>query len=402
MWLLPVAALNLIAGAAYAQSPAGDLQRIEGVIDRKREESQRIDLRARELEAETSALRTQLIETAARVQEHEQRRNAMAQRLNDAERDYQASDAAFQSRRRAIARSLGVLAKLSRAPSEALIARPAEWRQTVRAVGVIEQLVPTLNRRAAAIAEELEQLQHARIERAQSKAILSQELESLGEEQARLESLLARKSAANADLTAKRRAVESEIARLGAEAKDLRALVDRLLADMSRSAAAEPPQQAAPALPPPQAEEPAPAETAALAPSPAMLPSSLPWPVLGEVVRAYGEPDDSGAPGQGVLIRTADGAQVVAPRDGTAVYAGEFRSYGQLLIIEHRGEYHILLAGFARIHSEVGQSLAAGEPVGVMGGRSSAAPMLYIEIRRNGQPTDPAVWLGSGSRKVRG
>jgi septal ring factor EnvC (AmiA/AmiB activator) len=110
------------------------------------------------------------------------------------------------------------------------------------------------------------------------------------------------------------------------------------------------------------------------------------------------------------VLETRQGGQVVSPSDGWIVYAGEFRSYGQLLIINAGGGYHILLAGLSQIDVQLGQFVLAGEPVGVMsaGARSPQAktqdnaPILYIEFRKDQRPIDPDPWWSDASRKVQG
>ena len=73
------------------------------------------------------------------------------------------------------------------------------------------------------------------------------------------------------------------------------------------------------------------------------------------------------------------------------LFAGPFRGYGQLVIIEHGDGYHTLLAGLGRLDTSVGQSLLAGEPVGIMVAQTQ--PTLYIELRKNGQPINPAGFM---------
>ena len=109
-------------------------------------------------------------------------------------------------------------------------------------------------------------------------------------------------------------------------------------------------------------------------------------------------------------METRHGGQVVSPCDGWIVYAGEFRSYGQLLIINAGGGYHILLAGLSQIDVQLGQFVLAGEPVGVMSAAAKSpqakaqdnAPILYIEFRKDQRPIDPDPWWSDASRKVQG
>ena len=91
---------------------------------------------------------------------------------------------------------------------------------------------------------------------------------------------------------------------------------------------------------------------------------------------------------------------MVAPFDGTVAFAGPFRGYGQLLIIEHSEGYHTLLAGMGRIDTVVGSRVLAGEPVGVMD--NEGAPSLYVELRRDGQPINPLPWLADRAGKSSG
>ncbi|HVH83031.1 MAG TPA: peptidoglycan DD-metalloendopeptidase family protein, partial [Steroidobacteraceae bacterium] len=129
----------------------------------------------------------------------------------------------------------------------------------------------------------------------------------------------------------------------------------------------------------------------------------LTLPARGEIVQEFGQSGDYGAASKGVTIRARPGAEVVAPYDGQVVFAGPFRGYGPILIIEHTEGYHTLLAGLSRIDAAPGQWVLAGEPVGVMGEqRDGDGPALYVELRRNGRPIDPLPWLALHSGKVSG
>jgi septal ring factor EnvC (AmiA/AmiB activator) len=123
-------------------------------------------------------------------------------------------------------------------------------------------------------------------------------------------------------------------------------------------------------------------------------------PVAGTVIRAWGETTDAG-PSSGISYNTPPAARVVSPCSGRVVFADAFRSYGLLLIVDCGGGYHAVLAGFERMDYKVGQSVQAGEPVGVMPGwepgSSGRRPSLYVELRRDGQPVNPAPWLKSNS-----
>jgi murein hydrolase activator len=144
----------------------------------------------------------------------------------------------------------------------------------------------------------------------------------------------------------------------------------------------------------------------------ASLRGQVPIPVNGAKLKQFGAPDGNGGLEKGISIATRAGAQITGPADGWVVYAGPFRSYGQLLILNVGGGYHVLLAGMDRISVDLGQFVLTGEPVAIMGNAShiasilatgSTQPVLYIEFRKDGVPVDPGPWWAAGEgEKVRG
>jgi len=136
----------------------------------------------------------------------------------------------------------------------------------------------------------------------------------------------------------------------------------------------------------------------------------LPLPAQGRRALDFGDKTQYGGQSKGIVIETRYAAQVTSPCDGWVVYAGEFRSYGQLLIINAGDGYHVLLAGLSQIDVQPGQFVLAAEPVGTMnGGRrispvsaQVSGPVLYVELRKDGRPIDPDPWWASGQQKVQG
>ena len=138
----------------------------------------------------------------------------------------------------------------------------------------------------------------------------------------------------------------------------------------------------------------------------------LAFPVNGAKIRDFGGSDGAGGAEKGISLATRPGAQVTTPCDGWVVYAGPFRSYGQLLILNAGGGYHVLIAGMERISVNIGQFVLTGEPVATMGSTSQVAsilatnasqPVLYVEFRKDGTPIDPGPWWAANEgEKVRG
>ncbi len=119
-------------------------------------------------------------------------------------------------------------------------------------------------------------------------------------------------------------------------------------------------------------------------------------PVAGPLIRRWGEPTDAG-PANGLSFRAPPSGRVVAPCAGRVAFAGPFRSYGTLIILDCGAGWHFVLAGLDRLDTEAGAAVRSGEPLGVMpdwnpegGGKP---PSLYLELRHEGQPVDPAPFL---------
>lgn len=141
----------------------------------------------------------------------------------------------------------------------------------------------------------------------------------------------------------------------------------------------------------------------------ALARGKLPLPAQGRRALNFGDRTQSGGQSKGIVIETRSSAQVISPCDGWVLYAGEFRSYGQLLIINTGDGYHMLLAGMSQIDVQPGQFVLTAEPVGTMSGQKNSpspaqvsGPVLYVELRKDGRPIDPNPWWSSGQQKVQG
>lgn len=121
------------------------------------------------------------------------------------------------------------------------------------------------------------------------------------------------------------------------------------------------------------------------------------WPAAGRVVTGYGRLDQNARAAKGVTLAIRAGATVVAPASGEIVYAGLFRSYGRLLIVQLANDYAIVLAGVEETHAAPGQRVQAGQPIARMPAGDDAGE-LYWEVRRNDRPIDPVLWARDTAR----
>lgn len=387
-------------GPALAADPNPPSRKLEEVQQQLKEAETRrrtIEQENRDLQSKARDVQTRLVQAARQLHSREEQISRIeeeADRLAKRERE---SAAALDARREELAATLATLARISRQPPEAMILAPMPALDMVRASQLLAHLVPEVEARASALKAEIEGLSRLRAALAREQASLARAVDSLERERQELEVLQADTNRARDLKRAEGEEETRRAAKLAQEAKDLRALVERL-AEEERKSAAEARLRAEREKTQQRAARPAPPEDFALKEGSAALPAR------GRMIARFGEPDENGAALRGIRIETRGGAQVISPADGKVVFAGPFRGYGQLLIIAHGGGYHSLLAGFGRIDSVVGQWLLAGEPVGQMGGPNDgiARPILYLELRRKGEPVNPVPWLASGDRKVSG
>lgn len=122
-------------------------------------------------------------------------------------------------------------------------------------------------------------------------------------------------------------------------------------------------------------------------------PAVLLRPAPGPIARRFGDPVAGGGRANGLTISTAPNAQVMTPGDGIVQYVGPVKGWGVILILRLSGGYHLVLAGLDRASVDVGQSVAAGSPVGWMSDGRQSGLELYLEVRGRGVPVDPARWM---------
>jgi septal ring factor EnvC (AmiA/AmiB activator) len=386
-------AVLLAALPAGADSTGERLGEVERALQQSRERQENLKEQAGALEKEAEALRRQRVVAAAKIQEFEQQANRLEARLSELSEEEAEKAAALAEGRDQMSRILMALERMARFPPAAVIAQPSSPNDMVRSAVLLRSTMPRLEQQAAALKRDLTSLDYTRRDMAERKRELAQAVEGLGAERAQLAALTEKNAAARNQTVAAGRQSEREAAALSREARELRQLLEQLERDRRQREE----QERAAALKPPAPRKPS---GSVSAPS-TLTPGALGLPAMGEIVGNYGEQTATGLSRKGIDIATRSQAQVVSPRDGTVVFAGEFRGYGELLIIEHSEGYHSLLAGMARIDAIPGQKVVAGEPVAIMA-EGPGKPALYLELRRNGQPINPLPWLAARNSKVSG
>ena len=420
---LAAAAMALASAALGAEAGSSDagkrLEDVERALEKQRGHGEQLKQQTRGLERELDRLQQDLVAAARAVQEYEGEATALETQLAELTGTERKRLAVLGQNRVQVGQVLAALERIARYPPEALIAQPNSPADTVRGAILLRAAVPEIERRAHALKEQLAALAEARgqiVARRQQLAALSQ---SLDKETGRLNGLLARKAEFKRHAESESEMTAERIRALAEEADSLRDLLAKLEEERRRLGEAKAQANKTAAPPGSAGESPAKGPLGAgpragagetsreAAVSQGVHPMSeargkLRLPAVGRISGLYGQPLETGLARKGIEIETRALAQVVAPYEGRIVYAEKFRGYGQLLIIEHGEGYHTLLAGLDRLDGSVGQWVVAGEPVGVMGRPESGHSILYVELRRHGQPINPLPWLAAREAKVSG
>jgi septal ring factor EnvC (AmiA/AmiB activator) len=301
---------------------------------------------------------------------------------------------------------LAGLQRLELNPPPALVVEPNDVLSALRGAIAFGAIVPELRGEAEQLRKKLERLETIRAEIAEDKDNLKAQTAKLEATRADLEELQLRKrdlmAAADESLAAER----ARAAELAKQAQTLQELAAALEAERKREEAKK-----AAAL----AAEQKRLEAIRQKPRVAFADAKghIEYPAQGRIVRRFGNADGFGGKAKGIFVATRRQAQVLSPADGHIEFAGPFRSYGRLVILNAGGGYRLLLAGMGETTAETGQFVRAGEPVARMGETAAPGtltgdvadkpgPVLYIEFRRNGEAIDPSPWWIGGAQEARG
>lgn len=401
----------LSIGTAQAEAPADldtsaqktQLQAVQGDLAKAQAKAEALRRQEQAVAAEIASLREASVATARIAQQNEVALSMLQAQLKSFQDDTREKLAAVQATHGREARLLAALQRVAIEPPAALAFSPGSPLDSIRSAMLLASIMPQLRAAVADLNAKLGDLDKSRLATEATQAEVGEKQIALTAQQEHLADLLARKRQLE---SATRRAAAAEQRRLtalSAQAVDLKDLIQKLDAERARRLEQERAEtrrreQAEAARQRAEAEAAhRPTDVAMAAPqrTRSLLAGkyTLVRPAAGPITRRFGQTDGF-VTAKGLTIATRPGAEVVAPYDGTILFAGPFRSYGQILIIEHPGGYDSLLAGCDHIDSVVGQSVKAGEPVGRMR-TGGGTPSLYFEWRRKDQPIDPASWLAA-------
>ncbi len=441
--LVPILPVRAFAGDATVPSvqPAptpsrrdatqADLDQLARDIKVSQERQAEIAREIAALDKDGPRLNEALVASAGREREAESSVATSERRIAALALDADTVRVSLAANRAALAEVLAALQRIGRSPPPAVLVRPEDALASVRSAILIGAVVPEMRDAVDKVASDLTRLVTLRDQSSAERDRFRQAVTDLKDEQTRIERLLDERKRNRGEQEKRLEDERRRVQDLTDKATSLRDLVARLDTDpatlrgavpagptkpddgaQTRLAAVEP---NAPSKPPDQKSvTPEPGGTVRLQPAIRFADAKgrFGMPVVGKITKTFGEDDGMGGSMKGIRLAAREGGRVTSPCDGSVMFTGTFRSYGKLLIIDGGDGYHVVMAGMDRIDVERGQFVLAGEPVGVMAmprmasnasDMAPAAPVLYVEFRKDNTSIDPAPWwVRTPDEKVRG
>ena len=395
---------------------AENLKRIEEALAASGSARAQAEAEISEIGRDRAKLNAALLDAGRQAQATEDRMNRLEERLRTLGDSEAAIRRSLDARRGVIAEILAALQRMGRRPPPAVLVNPEDMLRVIRTSMLLGAVVPELRGEVDTLAGDLTELVRLRGLIASDKQALQNDLAGWARERLRLDTLVAARRTRQAELETSVAAERARAAELGNQARSLKDLLARVESEVAAARRAADAAKAAEEREARATQERFAAagfrDPARLAPKVKFVDArgDIPRPVVGRLVRGFNQPDGNGGLTRGISLSTRAKAVVASPADGWVAFAGPFRSYGRLLIINAGDGYYLLLAGMDQIGVEVGQFVLAGEPVGSMGEGSVAQaatdrtdPVLYVEFKKDGGSIDPEPWWAkSPSEKVRG
>ena len=387
-----------------------DLAKMEREVQAQNLEHKKLQAQATQISLELTRISKDMIASAKQIQNIEEKISRMESELETLRADLKKAEENFVVEDDNLIKTLSALQNLALKPTEALFVQPLTPVEIIRSAMLLREAVPYLQENAARIREDLEKIEAQKnlVEKQVARIIRQKKI--LEKEHEQMKALVQRKSKIRNAVEIKSVKAKKKVEQLASQANDLRDLLNKLekqrqeklrrqeeerrrLAELKAAEARRAAEETK------KLEEKQRADLIKFKPEVinevgenfVKAKGHLLRPARGPVVTAYGEQMSKGVTSKGIIIKTRSQAQVISPYDGTVIFAGPFRGYGNLIIIEHGQGYLSLLAGLEEVDCELGQMLLAGEPVGQM--PESGDARLYVELRKDNHPVNPLTWI---------
>ena len=363
-WRSALFILLLVPAAAHATSQ-GKLQQTQAQLQVTRAKAEALSKELRQTETELKGLRSNVTDVARAIQKSEATLTESERKLNRLSAEVTRGEERLKRREADMQRAMLAMLQIERLPTAALFAQPGNAQSMVRTAAALDTARSAIEGEAAQLKTELATLKSARADLVKAQARYRKDASALTAKRNTLTTQLGKRAALQSKLSLHYQNAEADAKRLSRDAASLQQLITNLNSTPTTRA--------------PSASLPERGRTTT--------------PVTGSVLHRFGEKKGESDSWRGMLFRTRPSALVVAPAGGEVAFTGPFMNYGPMVLLRHQGGMMSLVAGLSRIDVRLKQTVRAGEPLGVMA--ATSGQNLYVELRENSKPIDPARWFAT-------
>ncbi|MEM6781088.1 MAG: peptidoglycan DD-metalloendopeptidase family protein [Pseudomonadota bacterium] len=378
-FLLLLFLCSIVYESASAQAPVPQsrqqaLDEVESDLKHKKAEIKALEEKAAALKKQLKSTQSDLVDMAGKIKKQESKLSVIENRIFEYTKESQDIQSRLDRDRGSMGAMILAVERIRRVPPEALVLKPGAPYETAQTAMLLQSILPQIHNRSESYKADVNRLAELLEKLEAERKIALTEKQALEKDYADMETLVEKRKGMVAQSNSDYQQRSKEIKAISNQAASLKDLVAKLEEDKKRAQTRDTVRQAV-----------------------YRQPETLPragqgqLPISGFIHTAFGQTDEIGAKSQGIKVEGRSGGLVVAPMAGKVQFAGIFKNYGELIIIEHEKGYHSLIAGLDRIDIVVEQVLNAGEPVGILPkAQGGEKPLLYFELRKNGKPINPA------------
>jgi septal ring factor EnvC (AmiA/AmiB activator) len=372
---------------AYAGSKKDELQKVQSDLDSQKDKQQDLAEQQQDIEEKMNDLQGNLVKISRDIQTHEQAALELHDKQEKTESDIVEADKKLQAQRQSLATTIMALERLNQMPPQAVLARPSAPIDMARTFDLLQKVIPAVAEQAQQVKLVVKNLQDLHDTQEHQAEQIRDEQQKLTAQRKELTKTVKQRQALLQENKSQQKEVSRTMATLSSRASDLQDLMHRIEEQAKHKQKADIVQS-----------------VKGVFDKVVSNLGSFRMPVTGRVAQDFGQNTSEGVTSQGVMIAAQPGSIVTAPSGGIIRFAGPFRQYKLLVIIQHANGDHSLIGGMEELYTQTGANVVTGEPLGKLPDRnvsgdkltgdSGASSSLYYERRRNGKPIDPRLARG--------
>lgn len=392
--LIPLLAAFVYLGmsASYAVTSAEkELENTQKDLQAAQARQMAIAKEFSQLKEELKTLQDKLVKTAAMMQKAESDLSDAEEKLRILTEELQTKNDTLKLQQQRLSSLLMAELSLSRTPPEAMLMMPQTPMEIMKAAHALNMASASIHLEAQSLSLQLAELGRLKDKVTAHRDELAAIQEGFDKQRRELVGQLSERTQLQNKLSKRQKQEEETLLKLARRASDLRDLVAGIQSEEAKKEEAEA-----------KRNKPSPSLDSQRLRSFAQAKGQIRPPVSGQVIQSFGSSAGKNATSKGITLLTRRNAQITSPYDSEVVFTGPFLNYGRMIILRHSDDFHTLLAGLTKIDVRVGQFLLEGEPIGAMGESDNANSddhKLYIELRKNNQPVNPALWINGLKKK---